>query len=93
MKIPPPHEGVAGLGAEARAQLLYRELRGLFDRRDLLIETFGDIGAAITYLPSNIRVRSFTHSTLCQNRTQCLVDVIVTLGLRESMKTGERLVN
>ena len=78
---------------ETRQRALYRELRQLFDRRDLLIESVGEVGAKITYVPDSITVETTRHPTLLQNRIQCLVDSTVTLGINESSKTGEGLVN
>jgi hypothetical protein len=81
------------LSAETKQRMLYRDLRSFFHRLDLYIESFGEVGAAMIYTPENIRVRSSRHTTLLSNRIQCLIDIIVSLGIRESTKTGERLVN
>ena len=78
---------------ETRQRALYRELRQLFSRLDLRIESFGEVGAEITYVPDDITTRSDQHPTLLANRIQCLVDITVTLGIQESTKTGERLKN
>ena len=78
---------------ETNYRLLYRDLRSLFNRLDLRIETFHETGSEITYVPRDIVVRCNRHSTLLENRIQCLVDIAVALGLQESCKTGERLVN
>lgn len=78
---------------EIRNRLLYKELRSLFSRLDLRIESFDEVGAEITYVPDNITMRSDRHATLLENRIQCLVKLVVALGLRESTKTGERLRN
>lgn len=78
---------------ETRQRALYRELRQLFSRLDLRIESFGEVGAEITYMPDGITTRSDQHPTLLANRIQCLVDITVTLGIQESTRTGERLKN
>jgi hypothetical protein len=78
---------------ETRQRALYRELRQLFNRLDLRIESFGEVGAEITYVPDDLSAKSDQHPTLLANRIQCLVDITIQLGLRESTKTGERLVN
>jgi hypothetical protein len=78
---------------ETRQRLLYRELRRMFNRLDLRIETFNETGAEITYVPDDIHVRSDRHATLLENRIQWLVNITIALGLQESCKTGERLVN
>ena len=70
---------------ETRQRLLYRELRSHFDRTDLRLTTLPGDGARITYVPNNITVESDRHETLLENRIQCLVDIIVQLGIA---KTG-----
>jgi hypothetical protein len=81
------------MDAETRHRLLYRELRRLFNRLDLRVESFSEVGAEITYVPDDITTRSDRHPTLLENRIQCLVDIAIALGLKESTKTGERLAN
>ena len=80
---------------ETRQRLLYRELRSHFDRTDLRLVTLAGEGARITYVPNNITVESDKHSTLTENRIQCLIDIIVQLGIAKTglAPTGERQPN
>jgi acetolactate synthase regulatory subunit len=73
---------------ETRQRSLYRELRSHFDRMDLRLTTLPDEGARITYVPNHITVESNRHPTLLENRIQCLVDIIVQLGIAKTGAEG-----
>lgn len=68
--------------------MLYRELRSHFVRTDLRLATLANNGARITYVPNNITVESDKHATLLENRIQCLVDIIVQLGIAKTGGAG-----
>lgn len=80
---------------ETYNRALYRNLRFLFNRTDLCLTTLHNEGARISYLPSNITVESTKHATLLENRIQCLIDIIVRLGIDKTGRasTGERQPN
>jgi hypothetical protein len=80
---------------ETRQRMLYRELRSHFVRTDLRLATLANEGARITYVPNAITVESTKHPTLIQNRIQCLIDIIVQLGIAKTglSQTGERQPN
>jgi len=74
---------------ETRQRALYKTLRSHFDRTDLRLVTLADEGARITYVPNNITVESSAHTTLLENRIQCLVDIIVSLGIAKTGGAGQ----
>jgi hypothetical protein len=73
---------------ETRQRMLYRELRSHFVRTDLRLATLANNGARITYVPNNITVESDKHATILENRIQCLVDIIVQLGIAKTGGAG-----
>lgn len=70
---------------DLKNRLVYRELRSHFNRLDLRLTTIVPNGARISYVPNNITVVSTKHPTKIENRIQCLIDIIVQLGIA---KTG-----